>query len=127
MLSHRWRLRCPYWTNIIMQSGYGHSSASRALVRGLRAGGMAGGLPNSSRVFAVRWMNSLAKSPDPAPRKRRNWSMPVRLKKWLWKERSRSVRRSESPLFNGILQQRRAILSIILSSVYIQFDHAYNV
>jgi len=53
--------------------------------------------------------------------------MAVRLMKWLQEERSRSVRRSESALNNGMLEQRRAILSIILSFVHIKFDDAYKV
>ena len=45
-LIRRRHLRCPRLTNILPQSGYGHSRASRALLRGLRADGMARGLTN---------------------------------------------------------------------------------
>ena len=45
-----------------MQSGHAHSSASRAPIGGLHAGGMGQGLPNGQRVFAVHWMNSFTKS-----------------------------------------------------------------
>jgi len=72
-------------------------------------------------------MNSLTKSPVPAQTKLRMESIAVRLMKWLQKESSRSVRRSESSLNNGMLEQRRAILSIILSFIYLKFDGAYKV
>jgi hypothetical protein len=66
-----------------MQSGYQHLSMARVLVHGPCAGGIAGGLRNGYRVFAVRWMNSLAKSPVPEQRKLRNESMAENLMKGL--------------------------------------------
>jgi len=51
----------------------------------------------------------------------------VHLMNWLWKKHSRSVRRSESVLNYGMLEQRRVILSIILSFVDVNVDDAFNV
>jgi hypothetical protein len=41
-------------------------------------------------------------------------------------EASESVRRSESVLNNGMLEQRGAILSIILSILYIKCNNVYK-
>jgi len=111
-----------------MQSGYRQSSGSRAHICGLPVGGMARGMPDDWRVFVVCWMNPLPKSPVPAQRKPKEWVNGDAFDEVLMEralEICQKVR--ECALNTEVLEQRRAILSIILSCVHTKFDHAYTV